>query len=208
MISALLTLIGWLASTFSLIGKMTFWSAAWSAILAWSEQFPHWLFDVLEWIGAQAHWLAEAFREFVYPVIRWTFQWLPFELTPVLMDVISIVLFGVFGAYRIFFVHRRLKHERRRSGKTEETSWQDPGISFQPWLFSLKGGLLLPLMIVQVFPLSLAWNIVFGLRLNTKEGAGMAVMLLAFLVLSVLALVAFPLSIFVAEWAYLALRGA
>lgn len=200
--SALLTLVGWLASTFSLIGKMTFWHAAWAFILSWSLQFPAWVENALIWIGAQAHWIAETFRALVYPIVRWLFQWLPFEIPPIALDIISIVVFGIMGAARLVMISLR---------DTDDSCHE------KPLQWATKAGLLFPIALVQAIPFSAfiaiaSWigpvdKFLGDLIENLEERMGhywalttvCAVFGLPFLS-------AFPISIFLFEWVYVALQ--
>ncbi|WP_322810287.1 hypothetical protein [Terricaulis sp.] len=197
-VSALLTLIGWLASTFSLIGKMTFWHAAWAYVLAWSLQFPAWVETALIWVGAQAHWVAETFRALVYPIVRWLFQWLPFEIPPIALDLISIAAFGIFGLIRIYY-----------HGQKNGT----PQLNEAPLRFALSSGLLAPIMLVQVpFFFLAAWvieNLPKGVTrpldvvadwLEERVGTFFALLFVSVIMAPFLS--AFPLSILLFEWIY------
>lgn len=196
--SAVLTLVGWLASTFSLIGKMTFWHAAWAFILSWSLQFPAWVENALIWIGAQAHWIAETFRALVYPIVRWLFQWLPFEIPPIALDIISIALFGVFGAARLMLIwHRDETGECARN----------------PISWASKAGFLFPIALVQTIPffvfiivanrISILATFLSNLIDSLEERVGVYwanTIVCALFGLPFLS--AFPLSIFLFEWIY------
>lgn len=196
--SALLTLVGWLASTFSLIGKMTFWHAAWAFILSWSLQFPAWVENVLIWIGAQAHWLAETFRALVYPIVRWLFQWLPFEIPPIALDIISIAAFGIFGLIRIYY------HSEKEG---------TPDLWETPVRFAWSSGFLAPMMLLQLpFVFLTGWIIqrlpAFVIEpieaatdwLEARGATLLAVLLVGAIFAPVLA--APPLSILLFEWIY------
>ncbi len=197
-VSALLTLIGWLASTFSLIGKMTFWHAAWAFILSWSLQFPAWVENALIWIGAQAHWVAETFRNLVYPIVRWLFQWLPFEIPPIALDIISIIAFGLMGAARLVTIAQ---------------NDDDQDCHLKPIKWASKAGILFPVALVQAVPFSLFIRVTdsidaisdffsslvqaIGAKLGHYWGVTIVGALFGLPFLS-----AFPLAIFLFEWIY------
>lgn len=134
---AFFALFGWLGSTVSLISKMTFWDACWSFLLNFALQLPDWVSDVLHWLGAQAHWIAELYRQIVHPIFQWLFQWLPFEVPPVVIDLISIALFGFIGWIRIL----KLSQDAER-----------PDFEEYPVKFAMSTGILAPMTMVQVVP--------------------------------------------------------
>jgi hypothetical protein len=191
-------LAGWLASTTSLIGKMTFWQPIWDAILDWSVQFPAWVESALLWIGAQCHWLAELYRQWVRPVFEWLLSLLPFDLPPIAVDLISIACFAVFGFLRV----RQLGRQRNC-----------PSFMREPFSFCARSGVLFPIMIVQVLPLALLFRAIsafdavdrsiggFTDWVEQKVGNWAATTVIA--IIAFPALAAFPLSIFATEWLYI-----
>ncbi len=193
-LSALATLVGWLASTASLLSKMTFWSDAWSAILKWSINLPEIAQTVLHMLGASAHWVVEYYRWLMHPVFEWIASWLPWHLPPIAFDVLSIMIFGVFGAIRLV----RLNNEH-----------VDIDLK-RPIGVASRSGLLLPVVLVQVIPLYFILIIdpiadslgAVSRSLAKWFGQDLAdIVVLATFCLPVLS--AFPLMIWLTDWAYI-----
>jgi len=134
---AFFALFGWVGSTFSLIAKMQFWDACWAFLMNFALQLPDWVSDVLRWLGAQAHWIAELYRQVFHPIFQWLFQWLPFEVPPIAIDLISIALFGFIGWIRIL----KLSEDEER-----------PDFEEYPVKFAWSTGILAPMTLVQVVP--------------------------------------------------------
>jgi len=194
--SALVTLLGWIASTFSLIAKMTFWGVAWTALVSWIAHVAPGLAAIARWIGTNTHWLVDQYRAFFYPIFDRLFEWLPFEVPPIAIDVISIVFFGIFGAARLMRIVE-----------------QHPDDADRALSIALRGGILFPIVLVQILPF---WLLVIlservsslndflsnvGGWLEDKIGLYWSRTIMAATV-GLPFLCAFPLAIFLIDWIY------
>jgi len=200
MLTALGTLLSWLASTFSMFSRMTFWDDAWAAISTWAIQAPEWAMTALNALGQGAHALIELYRGVTYPVFEWITSRLPFEAPTWSLDVVLIALFGMIGVRRAFELHER-----------------GIDVSEQPIRAAIASGLLAPIVFVQTLPMFLVRGLLNAVSAiwddNEPDRNSLAWWPLALVYLLVMIPVmctvaaAFPISVFAIEAVYLLFTG-
>lgn len=92
----------------SLLNDLTSWGIVIGGAMAWLMQHLPPLHELLNDFGNLIHIIIEAYRDFLYPKLRWLFQWLPIRIPGILIDLLTIFSLAMAG-----FLRERLRAPSR-----------------------------------------------------------------------------------------------
>lgn len=119
----------------SLVDDLNSWTVAIGLLMKWLLEHLPPIHDIFLIFAQALHWVIEIFRSVIHPIFRFLFQWVPFEIPGVLLDLSLVVSLSLGGVLRARYVvqsklnaaraafERDLRKELAADGIKKAFSW-------------------------------------------------------------------------------------